>query len=796
MSKILLLGGTGALGTYLVEELVPQGHDIYITSRSSHNNTKDVNYIVGNARDIRFLQDILRTRWDCIVDFMIWPSEVFRDVYKNLLNSCGHYIFTSSYRVYANAGRVPLTEDKPLLLDTTTDQEYLKTDEYALAKARSEKILFNSDCENFTIIRPAITFSKFRFQIGTHEAGTILPCSLAQRPLLLPEEMLRKECAVSWAGDVAKMIKPLLLNIDAYRNIFNVANAERHTWGEIASYYHEIIGTKLKFTDLDTYIKVMGGQYQIKYDRMFDRVIDNTKVLKFSWLKNSDLTPIRKALEFELKDYKTKLAQIKPNNNLIYKMKQVCMEQKSVHSPESKNQTKAISNGPSLKVVPKKEKVGLLNFHFANNYGAVLVPFALKRVIESLGFEVEIINYVAQKFSRQGEFLKFRGKYLNPVSREYSNIEELKTDAENWNKIVVGSDQVWRMFDTNVYMLEWAKGQCSFIAYAASFGHDCYEGSIPKSKACSLLHRFDAISVREDSGVDICKNDFGVPAVQVLDPTFLLSSTTYEKIINREKINIPNEPYICGVFLSAKSANYVNNPNILLSLRSKYKLINAIKGESNNFRSVAEWLGIIKNAKYVITDSFHGTVFSIIFNKQFITLMHEGFNGNARIPSLLKSLGIGMDRIADDVNKITLDSFNSQIDYGKVNKILQIKRNESFSFLKKALLAGCREKSDFKEPDSFEVMSKINLLNLKQNNPSITQEEGKWLQLKLAEIIENTNSTSKLHLQKQQRPNYTKMQFCIYWTYRFLFRISFGSLKKFFKAKRAYYRDIVRGPIV
>lgn len=796
MSKILLLGGTGALGTYLVEELVPQGHDIYITSRSAHNNTKDVNYIVGNARDIRFLQDILRTRWDCIVDFMIWPSEVFRDVYKNLLNSCGHYIFTSSYRVYANAGRVPLTEDKPLLLDTTTDQEYLKTDEYALAKARSEKILFNSDCENFTIIRPAITFSKFRFQIGTHEAGTILPCTLAQRPLLLPEEMLRKECAVSWAGDVAKMIKPLLLNIDAYRNIFNVANAERHTWGEIASYYHEIIGTKLKFTDLDTYIKVMGGQYQIKYDRMFDRVIDNTKVLKFSGLKNSDLTPIRKALEFELKDYKTKLAQIKPNNSLINKMKQVCMEQKSVHSPESKNQTKAISNVPSLKVVPKKEKVGLLNFHFANNFGAVLVPFALKRVIESLGFEVEIINYVAQKFSRQGEFLKFRGKYLNPVSREYSNIEELKTDAENWNKIVVGSDQVWRMFDTNVYMLEWAKGQCSFIAYAASFGHDCYEGSIPRSKACLLLHRFDAISVREDSGVDICRNEFGVSAIQVLDPTFLLNSTTYDKIIDKEKVNIPNEPYICGVFLSAKSANYVNNPNILLSLRSKYKLINAIKDENGNFRSVAEWLALIKNAKYVITDSFHGTVFSIIYSKQFITLMHEGFNGSARIPSLLKSLGISMERIFDNVNSITLDSFSKDIDYLDVQCTLKKKKNESFIFLKNALLAEFPEKSDYQEFDAFKIISKIGFLNNSQSKNSLTQVEAKWLGLKLAETISNDTIGKELSVNSKIKMNYTKMQFCIYWIYRFLFKISFGKLKQFFKTKRAYYRNIVRGPIV
>ena len=818
MGKILLLGGTGALGEYLVDELVNTDHTVHITSRSQHKDFKNIHYLHGNAKEDAFLDDVLKESYDCVVDFMIWPTETFKKKIDQIAAKTGHYMYLSSYRAYADADMKPLAEDSPLLVDVCTDKEYLKTDEYALAKGREERVLKDSSYDNWTIVRPAVTFSKARFQIGTLEASSIIPRAIKKRPLLLPREMVTKRAAVSWAGDVGRMMAFLLGNDKAKREVFNVATAESHTWGEIAAYYHELIGTEVVLGDLDSYIKVVRGQYQVRYDRMLNRIVDNSKILNLMGLSNADLTPIKDALKKELADLQAVATRVKEDAALCKRMDDAIfklsrpLERLFPVKPTPKPAISAVAAAKpaaaptevAVKPVPKpvkralgtRPKVGILNFHFANNYGAVLVPFAMKKAIEAMGYQAEIINYAAQKFSRQPAFVKFRGKFLSPLSKEFSNIEELRKCHDAWSRVVVGSDQVWRMFQTDIYMLEWVYGKCSLISYAASYGHDIYEGSIPKSDACALLHRFDAISVRENSGVDICRNDFDVDALQVVDPTLLLSAEAYTRVIDAEKVQVPDEPYVCGVFLSAQSASYPNNPNILLDIRSKYKFVNPIKNEQNQFRPVGEWLALIKNAKYVITDSFHGAVFSIIFNKQFVTLMHEGFNGNARIPSLLESLGINQNRILYSINDITVDTFREKIDYTKVNAKLAPLRHKAFKFLKDALAKEPAEKAPVTPIDSYEAMKVMRLIQEGKDIGEMPRFYKKWAELRLAEAAAAPTKVAELEekvatLKRERSVSF--FTFCIYWMYRGLFRISSGKCKAKFKERRAYYRKIVKG---
>lgn len=792
MSKILLLGGTGALGTYVTQHLLKRDKNlsISVTSRAKHSDSSGVKYIHGNAKDPGFLNELLSTeKYDCIVDFMIWKTAEFKAVHKQLLNSCGQYIFTSSYRAYANAGVNKLNENSPLLVDVIKDKEYLATDEYALCKGRSEKILHGCGLNNYTIIRPSITFSRNRFQIGTLEAPIILPRSLRGEPLLFPKEMLHKKAAISWAGDVGYMIASLIGNEKAYRETFNVSSSSNYDWEQVANLYNRFLGTTLALTDVETYINAVGGKYQTLYDRMYDRVMDNSKVLSFIGMEEKQLTPIPIALEQELKDTLINnggfVEDVRKNDAMNVAIKEAGEALTNVLSSNPKSKDTFLANCASS----VNKSVGILNFHFANNYGAVLVPFAMVKVINDLGYDPVIINYVAKKFMRHPAFVSFRGKHLGKITREFNDIASLKDSKLKINRFVVGSDQVWRMFDTNVYLLSWVSGLTNFISYAASFGHDKYEGSISRARACALLKRFDAISVREESGVDVCLNEFGAKAIQVLDPTLLVERKVYEDLIAENENRVPDEQYICGIFLNAKSQGYFNNRNVLFSLRNKYKLINPIKDEKNQYRPVSEWLALIKNAKYVITDSFHGAVFSIIFNKQFVTLMHEGFNGNARIPSLLNAAGISQNRIYTSIDEITVESFKELIDYKYVKEKLSRERERSIDFLKESLSKPLSYKTELLEPDILSL--------IKDRDNFFPTEDvfiNKWFKCKLIDEF-STPSNQAVIGSNNAKPKYTLSQFLIYYMYRGLFRVTSGKLQCFFKKKRAEYRQLVRGDI-
>lgn len=303
IKKVLLLGGTGAMGVYL-QEYLQQAHEteIYITSRLKRISSEKVHYMQGNAHDFNFLEKALTDiKPDAIVDFMVWNSDNFKLANSLLLKNTRHYLFLSSYRVFAEQN--PLTENSPKLLDVCNDKEYLKTDEYGLTKARQENILRQSKFSNWTILRPSITFSKNRFQFGCLEANVLCLRSLQNLPVIIPTEMLDKKTTLTWAGDTAKLMCKLILNPKAYKEDFNLATVENHTWREITGYYNELIGTTIKEVSLKQYVKIV-SPWQTKYDRMFNRTLDNTKVLNATGIKQKDFTSLYDGLKKELTEFK------------------------------------------------------------------------------------------------------------------------------------------------------------------------------------------------------------------------------------------------------------------------------------------------------------------------------------------------------------------------------------------------------------------------------------------------------------------------------------------------------------
>lgn len=302
MAKILILGGTGAIGRYVVNELAGTAHSVFVTSRKKRDSFKNIHYLQGDAKQLKFLNDLCQQKYDCIVDFMFWGTEEFKKAGSLLLAHTGHYVFLSSYRVYADADMLPLRENSPLLLDACKDWQYLDTDEYALAKARCERLIKDSNYKNYTILRPAITFSTNRFQLCTLEADLILPRSRQGKPLVLAVDMMDKRAAVSWAGMAGKMIAPLLLLDEAKCEIFNIGTRESHTWKTIAAYYHELLGSDYVLVDTKQYLKLGFSRYQTIYDRLYNRIIDNSKIIDFldKYSQPIEIPPIWESLRHEI----------------------------------------------------------------------------------------------------------------------------------------------------------------------------------------------------------------------------------------------------------------------------------------------------------------------------------------------------------------------------------------------------------------------------------------------------------------------------------------------------------------
>lgn len=350
-------------------------------------------------------------------------------------------------------------------------------------------------------------------------------------------------------------------------------------------------------------------------------------------------------------------------------------------------------------------KIGILTFHWANNYGAVIQCYALLSKLKELGHDAYVIDRLPHyngilrrlyhKFSYNHKwswlrFSAFSEDYLSPKTRCYTSEDELKAyfANEKFDAVIVGSDQVWRwkMIGFN-YFFDFIDSSVTDIkkySYAASFGlsewNDTDENT---ARIKQLLHQFNCISVRENTAVEICKNVFNVKAQVVLDPTLLHESKFYEQVLLANFNNKPSGKvvsYILGtphkhlvkeVSIWAKQMGLKHN-NLLytsIDMPLQTKLANL----PLMHYTPQEWLNEIRNAEYVITNSFHATVFSIIFKKKFVVINNPQ-GGNDRIDTLLSMVNTTKVYNITPFNEYT---FRQVIDVSGLNKM----RSESIRFL-------------------------------------------------------------------------------------------------------------------
>lgn len=227
--KILVICGSGAIGTYLVPELINLGYTVNVVSLDDCISTnKNLTYTKANAKNFDVMSNILEQDYDATIDFMLYKTkEEFETFLPLYLKNTSHYIFLSTYRVYADEEH-PIRETSPRIYDVTKSQQLLNSGDYCIYKAEAENFLYNSEFSNWTIIRPTITYSKRRFQLVTLECDILIKRMIEGKKILLPDNALSKMATMSWAGDVGKMISRLVLNKTTHRQIYSVCTNEYH----------------------------------------------------------------------------------------------------------------------------------------------------------------------------------------------------------------------------------------------------------------------------------------------------------------------------------------------------------------------------------------------------------------------------------------------------------------------------------------------------------------------------------------------------------------------------------------
>ena len=366
-------------------------------------------------------------------------------------------------------------------------------------------------------------------------------------------------------------------------------------------------------------------------------------------------------------------------------------------------------------------KIGILTLPLHTNYGGILQAYALQTVLERMGHEVVVFDTPKSKMlegivslfynvlncNQIKCFVNKHGNLLNAVisrkitpflskinRKEICNFKSIrKTD---YDAIVVGSDQIWRA----VYFPRWMEqsldnAYLSFsngwnikrISYAASFGTDEWEYTEEQTNNCRIsLKNFNAVSVREKSGIDLCKKYFGINAQLVLDPTMLLDVDDYLLLLDKGKTKKSKGNLLCYVLDETEELiDFKKRLSMTMHL-DPFDVNNPYENDSSKSlkvrtkSSVESWIRGFLDAEFVITDSFHACVFSIIFRKQFLVFGNSK-RGMTRFMSLLNLFGLE-DRLVNgncDFSKL------GSIDYDSVYLKYNVLKKQSMSFLENHL---------------------------------------------------------------------------------------------------------------
>ena len=358
-----------------------------------------------------------------------------------------------------------------------------------------------------------------------------------------------------------------------------------------------------------------------------------------------------------------------------------------------------------------KKKIGVLTLPLHKNYGGLLQAYALLVCLKKLDYETVLLNRkpnssIIKNFLRSIVYFKrernikqaekntryFIEKYINPKTEILNSNNKINNIVAKLNLygIVVGSDQVWRNGYSNGFYLNYffdfiQDNSIKKVSYAASFGEDQWKESKElTNNVTKLLQDFDKVSVREKSSLKLCKENFNVDSEQHLDPTLLLTPDEYKTLFNEEK-----EPISKGDVLvymldinddRQKTIGYVSE-----YLKGKAFSVNSkgISGNENHekvYPTVTSWLRGFYDAKFVVTDSFHGTIFSILFNKPFVAYGNVD-RGLSRFISVLKMFGLE-NRLILKYDDLDDEMLTKKIDWKNINDKLKVHRERSFDYLK------------------------------------------------------------------------------------------------------------------
>lgn len=374
--------------------------------------------------------------------------------------------------------------------------------------------------------------------------------------------------------------------------------------------------------------------------------------------------------------------------------------------------------------------IGILTLPLHTNYGGILQAYALQTVLNSLGHEAVLINLPVARENMKTRVIEFSkrlvkkfllsksvslnawptekeakiiAQYITPFIQQHLRVIECPdkkylldvTVKEKLKGYVVGSDQVWRpAYSATVssFFLDFLPDpEYIKISYAASFGIDIWPFTKENSTELgNLLKAFKAVSVREDSAVALCRTHWGVDAKLLLDPTLLLDKQDYMDLCQLQPDEDNKKVMVYMLDKNLSKINIVKEVSKVLGLlvnevgaKGKYWDVGSKGIEKCIVPPVSEWIAGFMNAGFVVTDSFHGMVFSILFEKPFICIGNKT-RGITRFTSLLKLLGLE-DRLIYSLDDFNRDIINKPIDYKSVNFIRQQEKIKSLSFLSKAL---------------------------------------------------------------------------------------------------------------
>ncbi len=371
------------------------------------------------------------------------------------------------------------------------------------------------------------------------------------------------------------------------------------------------------------------------------------------------------------------------------------------------------------------KSIKILTLSFDGNYGGMLQSMALQKVISRLhpfSCAIHVLHGLPQlTFSEVKLTLKrliqvwrkpvrplvtYSLELLYYVTRRFRHLlkrqgvcfcERRLTQSDGEGAIVLGSDQVWRaryvksVEPLSYCFLDFASEslrQCS-VAYAASFGTEDWEGTPEETEHCGrLLRQFKAVSVREHSGIRMCRELFGVDAVQMPDPTLLLEAVDYECIIRAQWTHRHRRDYVAAYILDQSSDTHAGLRQISASLGDMYvqnmmPLPDGINARDRRPLSVPQWLRYLRDCKYLVTDSFHGCVFAIIYNKPFVCIGNET-RGSTRFDSLFQTFHLESRMVTKlaDAAQVLLQP----IDWELVNRIHEEERKRGTGFLRENLV--------------------------------------------------------------------------------------------------------------